>query len=104
MKMQTDFYNTTNETGADLSNYKASARSQQERIYNFMKQREGVGFSPSQIMDYVFAGEHVPITSIRRAMTNLSMSSNGCLISKTDIKYRGPMGRPEHTWVFLKKQ
>jgi hypothetical protein len=96
-----NFFNTTNETGETLSKYSATAKSQQERIYDYMKTRRGVGFAPSQILDYVFSGENVPITSIRRAMTNLSDSKNGSLISKTDIKYRGPMGRPEHTWAYI---
>lgn len=101
--METSFYNTTNETGKALGKYSATAKSQQERIYNFMKAREGVGFAPSQILDYVFAGESVPITSVRRAMTTMSSGSSSNMIFKTDVKYKGPMGRPEYTWVYLKK-
>jgi hypothetical protein len=100
--MQTNFYNSTNETGKTLEKYSATALSQQERIYNYMKDHEGVGFSPSQILAAVFKGEGVPITSVRRAMTTLSSDSSSSLIFKTDIKYIGPMGRPEYTWMYTR--
>ena len=88
------FFNTTNETGAELATYKTKATTQSDRIYEFYKRHRGVPFSPSQVQA-ALAMHNVPITSIRRAITDLT---NECKLIKTEIKTQGMYGRDEYCW------
>jgi predicted ArsR family transcriptional regulator len=87
------YYNTTNVNGQDLRDYRARAKSQEELILVHFQTRGGE-WSPSQILQRVFT-DGTPITSVRRAMTNLT--DQGYLF-KTGHKCRGMFGRPEYLW------
>jgi hypothetical protein len=89
------FYNTTLETKPELTRYRDIARTQEERIQWFFENAAEFLYTPSQILDYVFPGERVPLTSVRRAMTNLT--ARGVLL-KTDRKRPGAFGRTEYCW------
>lgn len=93
------YFNTTKESGKALKNNVFKAKSQESEIYRqFCYNKKAfesnlinyLGFSPSdmQFMDY-------PLTSIRRALTNLT--KQGKLI-KTDEKRIGMYGRSEYVW------
>lgn len=94
------YFNTTNESGTTLNNNVAKAKSQEEEIINVfifekgisIKKETNLGFSPSELYDGL---ETYPITSIRRALTNLT--KQGKLI-KTDEKRIGMYGRSEYVW------
>ena len=101
------YFNTTNESGATLKNNVAKAKSQEKEILNiflddiirmetiyFISDKdtnEYKGYTPSQMTFYF----DYPITSIRRALTNLT--KQGKLI-KTDEKRIGMYGRSEYVW------
>ena len=88
------FFNTTGETGATLATYRAKASAQDRRILAIM---EDLGMaSPSQV--WAAMDKSCPITSVRRAMTNLT--SAGMLV-KMDHKVMGAFGRPEHVWQIV---
>lgn len=88
------YYNTTNLTGEALKKRQHSARSQEERLlilFNDFKM-----LSPSQAHKiYNRTFKPVPITSIRRAITELTQE--GKLI-KTDQRSLGDYGHPESCW------
>ena len=94
------YFNTTNESGATLNNNVAKAKSQEEEILDIFKMdykywkdlQEYLGMSPTDLLDYF---PKYPITSIRRALTNLT--KQGKLI-KTDEKRIGMYGRSEYVW------
>lgn len=94
------YHNTTNESGTTLKNNFAKSKSQEEEIINVfifekgisIKKETNLGFSPSELYDGL---ETYPITSIRRALTNLT--KQGKLI-KTDEKRIGMYGRSEYVW------
>ena len=89
-------YNTTHETGQQLLNLEARASSQEETILQFFKQSPNY-YTPSQIRKLAFSPLRMPeITSVRRAMTNLTRDN--CLI-KTLTKRMGPLGHREHCWI-----
>ena len=54
---------------------------------------------PSKLTEIVFSGL-VPLTSIRRALTNLT---NAGELVKTDKQMKGMYGRPEHQWRLAPK-
>ena len=90
METKKTFYNTTNESGQLLIDYREKAGRQETIILSlFRKIREG---SPWDIYEIV---GNMPITSVRRALTNLT--KKGCLI-KTGLKKEGAYGRPEYIW------
>lgn len=89
-------YNTTHETGQQLALYESRTLSQSKRILQYMRQRPGQGFTPEQIKRIVFREQIAPITSVRRALTDLT--SQGFLI-KTDQKMMGGWGRPQYKWT-----
>ena len=89
-----DFYNTTDETGSTLTSYQDKAKTQVERILEFYERHRGVPFSPSQVQTALNM-QGVPITSIRRAITNLTTIDK---LVKTDIKTTGLYGRDEYCW------
>jgi predicted ArsR family transcriptional regulator len=87
------YFNTTQEVGRELHEWEAKAKSQEDLILVYFQARGGE-WSPSQILQRVFSGR-IPITSVRRAMTNLTDQGQ---LFKTDHKCRGSFGRPEYLW------
>ena len=86
------YYNTTNEKGFDLQKSHEKARNQEEIIYSFFL-TYGKPLSPSQVLKKL--NLECPITSVRRALTNLT---NQDKIIKTDVKVVGLYGKKEHLW------
>ena len=86
------YYNTTNEKGGKLKESHRKARTQEEIIYSYFF-TYGKPLSPSQVLDKL--NLNCPITSIRRAMTNLTLDNK---IIKTDERVKGLYGKSEHLW------
>ena len=88
------YHNTTESTGTELRTYQDKAKAQDERILAFLKEDPTRPITPSAALNWIFKGE-VPITSVRRALTNLT--DRGELV-KTHVQVKGPYGRPEFVW------
>ena len=86
------YYNTNKESGAALQNSNENARTQEQRIYGFFLMY-GQPLSPSMVLEKLKLD--CPITSVRRAMTNLT---NDEKIIKTDVMVKGLYGKNEHLW------
>jgi hypothetical protein len=89
------YHNTTQET-TNLSNYEEKAKSQDQLIYEWFLDHRGSVFTPSFLHSSLALPLGTPITSVRRALTNLTKA--GKLI-KTDHKVEGMHGRDEHCWA-----
>ena len=89
------YHNTTESTGGELRFFAEAANSQEKKIFRFLSKNAGRHFTPSDIWAAVF-DRRVPLTSVRRAITNLTNEGH---IEKTSIQRGGPYGRPEFCWV-----
>lgn len=89
------FYNTTNEQGKQLDIFVQKASKQEDEILVLMQRYKKL--SPSDVSKYF---KNYPLTSIRRALTNLT--KKGKLI-KTDEKKIGIYGKPEYFWSVNEK-
>lgn len=89
--MENSFYNTTNESGQQLEIFEQTAKNQEHQIMKIMQLYKKL--SPSDVWKWY--GKSIPLTSVRRALTNLS--KQGKLI-KTDEKKKGIYGRDEYVW------
>jgi len=96
------FHNTTNKTNTALSEAKEAAGRQEVIVLDFFNRQHGSDYTPFEVHDKCFSDD-TPVTSIRRAITNLT--DDGKLI-KTLSKRVGPYGRKCFTWVIasLKKE
>jgi len=98
------FYNTIHAEGVELNNYDDKAHSQQDLIISLFhyKANEYKTYSfemtPYEVSRYF---PEWPITSIRRAMTNLT--KEGKLV-KTNKQRTGGYGKPNYTWRLKTKQ
>tara|TARA_R110000796_G_scaffold178021_1_gene294789 strand:+ start:1153 stop:1452 length:300 start_codon:yes stop_codon:yes gene_type:complete len=88
-----NYFNTTNQSGETLVGYKKKALTQEQEIYQFLS-KYGLTFSASEIEDSLFKDRNIPITSIRRSLTNL----NHDLKIKKVGQIKGKYGRPETTY------
>jgi len=86
------YYNTNNEKGDVLKKSKAKV-SRQERMILAMFQSVGGRHAPHHVLAQF--GHKYPITSIRRALTNLADAG---LLEKTDHMTMGNYGKMVHTW------
>lgn len=87
-------HNTTHETGETLAGLEAAARTQEDRVLAFFRNHfRSVGWTPSEVNEIIMPES--PLTSTRRAMTNLTY--DGKLV-RTEIKRTGPYGRAEFAW------
>jgi len=86
------YHNTSNLSGPILDQYETKAKSQEQVILDWFRIYEQPA-SPSQCQALFHPPP--PLTSIRRAFTNLT--TRGELV-KTDKQVRGPFGRPETQW------
>ena len=93
--MSNSYFNTTNESGTDLSTSEKKAKRQDEYILDFFKYNALREFTPSEIHSNIPELHHAPLTSVRRAITNLT--DNGLLI-KTIHQREGLYGKKTFTW------
>jgi len=98
--MPQTFYNTTSESGKQLTLFTQKASSQDERILQFFKKHSDHSFSASDILVNGVCKDGVPITSIRRSINTLmkQMEINQC--KKKESLY----GRPEYTYQYNSNQ
>lgn len=92
------YYNTTHSTGPDLTEYRAKARKQEDVVFaHFAIKNKPMSASMvhSNLVSFGVIGSQVPLTSIRRAITNLTTSN---LLRKTDKQRTGPFGKPEYLY------
>ena len=97
--MKTSFYNTVRLTAAQLIKANAKAITQEEKIHNLFKSMplvNGKGLTPSQVLIKTPGLGKIPLTSVRRAMSNLTRDTR---LIKTDETIEGPYGMPEHVWI-----
>ena len=87
------FYNTINEVSSSLVTSHANTRTQEAIILDCFKSAQEP-LSPSMV--HFLTKLKCPITSIRRAMTNLSKDGS---LKKTPKFTIGKFGKKEHLWV-----
>lgn len=98
--MSESYHNTVPESGETLQVYKDKAATQDKRVLDFFKSNSRAMLSPSEILYLVFEGEGVPLTSVRRAISNLDKKG---LIFRTKLTIEGQYGRQEGTWMYKQK-
>ena len=98
--MSREYYNTLNESAPEVKASKAKAAKQKDEIFAIYRHTLRP-MTPAEIWDgYGFKNNNVPLTSIRRAITNLE--SEG-LLKKTDIQKPGVYGKMNHCWIYEKR-
>ena len=88
------YYNTNKEKGETLKQSRKKTDSQEAAILQFITDSSQRHFSPTLIWT-VLHSRGIPLTSVRRALTNLT--NEGYLV-KTDFMVDGWYGKKEHTW------
>lgn len=91
------FFNTTHEVEPKLSEYRAKAAHQDNAVLDMI---EALGGSAAPSTIWRACSKKWPITSIRRACTNLTKAGK---LVKTDRKHVGEFGRSEYVWAIPEK-
>ena len=92
------FFNTTNESGQALKECVRAVNKQEKEVLGKYKELALANivpttpYAPSELHKLL---PQYPITSIRRAITNLT---NAGYLRKTGVKIVSPWGRREHCW------
>jgi hypothetical protein len=89
------YYNTNNENGSELLKSIQKGLTQEHIIIDIFKNANNQGYSASQIHK-IFGNDNVPLTSIRRAMSNLCYEEN--FLEITDKMVMGIYGKKEHIY------
>ncbi len=98
-----NYFNTTNESGSQLLKYQDKALSQDQRLLAYFEESYDINgdyllLTPTAALNRVF-NNSVPITSVRRALSNLTRDGK----LRTSGKAMGPYGRPEHYWRLVER-
>ena len=98
--MSRDYYNTINEKSPSLEKSDSKARKQKDQIFALFRHTLRP-MTPAEIWEhYGYKNNNVPLTSIRRAITNLE---NEGLLKKTDIQKEGIYGKMNYCWIYEEK-
>jgi len=92
--MPSSFYNTNGLAGEQLERRIERAESQEERVQALFEAHPAFRLTPFEVQQAVLPGS--PITSVRRAVTNLTDQG---VLRKTDHQKEGPYGDPNYTWT-----
>ena len=93
------YYNTNDETGETLHSSRNATTKQENMILAIFETYPNEGLTPFDIEDFAHDQEvSWPITSIRRAITDLT---NAGKLTKTDTKKLGKYGKFVHTWKLV---
>lgn len=93
------YYNTTKLSGNDLKEAAANALSQEQKILRFYRERPGLRMSPDYVWSKLF-NKQIPITSVRRGITNLTNQERLIKTSSTSI---GIYGKKVYRWAINRK-
>ena len=93
------YYNTIKEKETVLKKHKAKVLSQDKQIWGLLAFTK-TAYTPFEIQAY-FKDKNWPITSIRRALNNLTNNEVG--IEKLEDKSKGKYGRMNHKWQYTGK-
>ena len=99
------YYNTNKETGEVLEKSREKAKSQEERILKIFNENQKFLDATDYKTPFILAPHSIsesmsiPITSARRALTNLTKAGK---LEKTDVMVTGPYGKKTHTWRLKK--
>ena len=91
------YHNTTHEQPEHCQEYEATAQAQEQQIMEYFKRVDSPQ-SPSEV--WLALEMTGPITSARRAMTNLTKKG---LLARTAVKIMGLYNRREHCWKLVKE-
>lgn len=94
--MSEDYYNTNAEQGDVLRDSQSQAARQQEMVLAFFQQHPRQSFAPHEVHDRL--ADIGPLTSVRRAMTNLTSRN---LLIKTSERRTGTFGKMVYTWQLM---
>lgn len=96
------FYNTIEASGQLLIEYTEQNLKQTDIILEFFRANPGQEFTPFQVLEVmVDHGHNWPITSVRRAITDLTKI--GALTMGNTLKNE-KYGKPNHTWKIGKNE
>ena len=96
------YSNTNDETGAELQASRQQTSKQKTEVLAVFETYPTTPLTPDQIHDFIIENSVVkgsnswPITSIRRAITDLTKDRK---LYKTSIKKMGSYGKRVHCWV-----
>ena len=94
------YYNTNKESGDTLAKSRVKTKTQEDRIYEYFLTRVMTyDVAPHHLVDLF--NDNTPITSIRRALTNLERAG---ILTKTDVMVEGSYGKMVHTWKLKNRQ
>jgi hypothetical protein len=92
--MGVTYHNTTGATGDHLRAYREAAAGQEADVLAFFAAHPGRSFTPEPVQRRVMP--RAPLTSARRAITNLTAKG---LLVKTGETATGKFGRPVRLWM-----
>jgi hypothetical protein len=95
--METPHYFDTLDEKTRLNEFENKAKHQDDRVLAFMRSKVGQSFTPAEVWKAIDPTGSTPLTSIRRAMTNLATAE--LLIHLHDKKKKGLYGRDNDTWI-----
>ena len=89
------YYNTTHLEGSELVEAWKQATNQEAKVLVLFRAHPAKYFSAPEVANKVFPNQSVPLTSVRRAITDLTNA--GCLV-RTDSKVPGLYGKDNYQW------
>ena len=92
--MSTNYFNTTHLTGEELSQAIQAASKDEDKIMVLYKSTPDNSYTPCEVHDLIRSMG--PITSTRRAMTNLTTKLK---LIKTREQRLGVYGKMNYTWA-----
>ena len=93
------YHNTTDSVGAERLRFANKAKTQDEKVLTYFQWHCATNTASELRRGMIKLGwitGKTPLTSIRRALTNLTTSGK---LAKTTNQYKGPLGRPEYAYT-----
>jgi len=94
------YYNTNEETGQTLKDSRGQAKTQEDIILRFFQHYPYRSFTPFEVQEEIriLRGKDYPITSVRRAMTDLTSEDRLIKVVSPLTMKAGKYGKPNHVW------
>ena len=93
-----EFYNTTNESGEQLELFTQKAMKQEDKVMLLFREKYVLTAYQCYSFFIVRYESNVPLTSIRRAMTNLASKGK---LEMTEKKIEGAYGRDNYIYKLI---